>query len=95
MVADIRAGGSTSLRMIGPSSIPGACRGGRWHVSTVMNLVDRLGLREAACGMRQSRLMSLVEAGTNVAVGLLVAVTTEIVVFPMLGLRQAHQRHAS
>ena len=24
-------------------------RGGRWHVSTVMNLLDRLGLREAAC----------------------------------------------
>ena len=37
--------------------------------------------------MRQSRLMSLVEAGTNVAVGLLVAVTTHIVVFPMLGLQ--------
>ena len=45
--------------------------------------------------MCQFRLMSLVEAGTNVAVGLLVAVTTEIVVFPMLGLRQAHQGHAS
>jgi hypothetical protein len=24
-------------------------RGGRWHVSTVMNLLDRLGLRGAAC----------------------------------------------
>ena len=24
-------------------------RGGRWHISTVMNLLDRLGLREAAC----------------------------------------------
>jgi hypothetical protein len=24
-------------------------RGGRWHVSTVMNLLDRLELREAAC----------------------------------------------
>ena len=24
-------------------------RGGRWHVSTVTNLLDRLGLREAAC----------------------------------------------
>ena len=41
-------------------------RGGRWHVSTVTNLLDRLGLREA---MRQSRLMSLVEAVANVAVG--------------------------
>ena len=24
-------------------------RGGRWHVSTVRNLLERLGLREAAC----------------------------------------------
>jgi hypothetical protein len=37
--------------------------------------------------MRQSRLMSLVEAVANVAVGLLVAVATQIVVFPMLGLQ--------
>ena len=36
--------------------------------------------------MRQSRLMSLVEAVTNVVVGLLVAVATQIVVFPILGL---------
>ena len=41
-------------------------RGGRWHVSTVTNLLDRLGLRRR---MRQSRLMSLVEAVTNVVVG--------------------------
>ena len=53
-------------------------RGGRWHVSTVMNLLDRLGLREAA--MRQSRLMSLVEAVANV-----VATSpsrSEIAIFP-------------
>jgi hypothetical protein len=37
--------------------------------------------------MRQTRLMSLVEAGTNVAVGLLVAVGTQIVVFPILGFQ--------
>ena len=37
--------------------------------------------------MRQSRLMSLVEAVTNVAVGLLVAVATQIVVFPILGVQ--------
>ena len=37
--------------------------------------------------MRQSRLMSLVEAVTNVVVGLLVAVATQIVVFPILGLQ--------
>jgi hypothetical protein len=36
--------------------------------------------------MRQSRLMSLVEAVANVAVGLLLAVTTQIVFFPILGV---------
>ena len=36
--------------------------------------------------MRQSRLMSLVEAVANVIIGLLVAVATQIVVFPILGL---------
>ena len=37
--------------------------------------------------MRQSRLMSLVEAVTNVAVGLVVAVATQLAVFPILGLQ--------
>jgi hypothetical protein len=37
--------------------------------------------------MRQSRLMSLVEAVTNVVVGLVVAVATQLVVFPILGLQ--------
>jgi hypothetical protein len=36
--------------------------------------------------MRQSRLMSLVEAVANVAIGLLVAVATQIAVFPLFGL---------
>ena len=36
--------------------------------------------------MRQSRLMSLVEAVANVVVGLPVAVGTQIAVFPMFGL---------
>ena len=36
--------------------------------------------------MRQSRLMSLAEAMANVVVGLLVAVATQIIVFPLLGL---------
>ena len=36
--------------------------------------------------MQQSHLMSLLEAMTNVVVGLLVAVTTQIMVFPILGL---------
>ena len=49
---DIRAGGATSLRAIADElNARGMLtrRGGRWHVSTVMNLLDRLGLREAAC----------------------------------------------
>lgn len=37
--------------------------------------------------MRQSRLMSPVEAVAAVVVGLLVAVATQIVVFPVLGLQ--------
>ena len=64
-------------------------RGGRWHVSTVMNLLDRLGALGG--GMRQSRLMSLVEGVVYVVVGLLVAVATQLLVFPILGL---HARSA-
>ena len=37
--------------------------------------------------MRQSRLMSLVEAAANVAVGYTVAVLTQVLVFPLFGLR--------
>lgn len=37
--------------------------------------------------MKQSRLMSLFEAIANVAVGYGVAVATQILVFPMFGLR--------
>lgn len=36
--------------------------------------------------MRQSRLMSLVEAGTNVVVGYGVAVLTQMAVFSLFGL---------
>ena len=36
--------------------------------------------------MRQSRLMSLVEALANVAVGYAIAVLTQLLVFPMFGL---------
>ena len=36
--------------------------------------------------MTQSRGMSLIEAVTNVAVGYVLAVTTQIVVFPWFGL---------
>ena len=52
MIADIRCGGSTSLRAIaGELNARGMLtrRGGRWHVCTVMNLLDRLGIREATC----------------------------------------------
>jgi DNA invertase Pin-like site-specific DNA recombinase len=52
VVADIRAGGATSLRAIAAElNARGMLtrRGGRWHVSTVVNLLDRLGDREAAC----------------------------------------------
>ena len=87
VVDDIRGLGRTSLRAIaGELNARGMLtrRGGRWHVSTVMNLLDRLGAAGGA--MRQSRVMSLVEAVTNVAVGLIVAMATQIVVFPMFGL---------
>ena len=52
VVADIRAGGATSLRAIA-EELNGrgmlTRRGGRWYVSTVTNLLDRLAQREAAC----------------------------------------------
>jgi hypothetical protein len=37
--------------------------------------------------MRQSRAMSLVEAGTNVVVGFLLALATQLAAFPLIGLR--------
>jgi hypothetical protein len=37
--------------------------------------------------VRQSRMMPLVEATANVLVGLIVAVATQIVVFPVFGLQ--------
>ena len=40
-----------------------------------------------AAGGKQSRRMSLVEAITNVAVGFLVALLTQIIVFPLFGLQ--------
>jgi DNA invertase Pin-like site-specific DNA recombinase len=48
VVEDIRAGGAMSLRAIA-AELNGrgilTRRGGHWHVSTVMNLLDRLGQR--------------------------------------------------
>lgn len=36
--------------------------------------------------MTQSRTMSLVEAGTNVIVGYVLAIVTQILIFPIFGL---------
>jgi hypothetical protein len=41
----------------------------------------------------QSRLMSLVESGTNVAVGFAVALATQFVVFPLFGLHASAREH--
>jgi hypothetical protein len=43
--------------------------------------------------MKQSRLMSLVEAVTNVIVGYGLAVVTQIIVFPWFGLEAALGEH--
>lgn len=56
VVTDIRAQGATSLRAIAAElNARGMLtrRGGRWHASTVANLLDRLGMRETACGRRR------------------------------------------
>jgi DNA invertase Pin-like site-specific DNA recombinase len=50
---DIRSGGAMTLRATaGELNARGMLtrRGGRWHVSTVMNLIERLVLREEPCG---------------------------------------------
>ena len=52
VVDDIPSGGATSLRAIAHElNARGMLtrRGGRWHVSTVTNLLDRLGPREERC----------------------------------------------
>ncbi len=56
-------------------------RGGRWHVLTVTNLLDRLG--GDGGGMYQSRRMSLVEALASVGICYAVAVLVQIVLFPV------------
>lgn len=43
--------------------------------------------------MKQSRRMSLIEAITNVAVGYILAVVTQIIVFPWFGLEAALGEH--
>jgi hypothetical protein len=52
VVEDIRAGGAISPRAIAAELNERGMltrRGGRWHISTVLNLLDRLGLREGLC----------------------------------------------
>jgi DNA invertase Pin-like site-specific DNA recombinase len=52
VIEDIRAGGAIGLRAIAAELNERGMltrRGGRWHVSTVMNLLDRLGLRDGSC----------------------------------------------
>ncbi len=41
----------------------------------------------------QSRAMSLVESATNVVVGYLLAILTQLVVFPLFGLEAALSEH--
>ena len=43
--------------------------------------------------MKQSRLMSLVEAATNVLVGYVLAIATQIVVFPWFGIETGIAEH--
>ena len=43
--------------------------------------------------MKQSRIMSLVEAATNVVVGYVLAIATQIVVFPWFGIETGLAEH--
>ena len=43
--------------------------------------------------MTQSRRMSFVEATTNVVVGYVLAIATQLLVFPIFGLEAALQEH--
>ena len=43
--------------------------------------------------MRQSRIMSMVEAATNVFVGYVLAIVTQIVVFPWFGIETGLTEH--
>lgn len=43
--------------------------------------------------MKQSRLMSLIEAATNVIVGYMLAVVTQVVVFPWFGIETGLSEH--
>src|SRR5690606_6580370 len=51
------------------------------------------GRRGRRCSMKQSRFMSLVEAATNVVVGYILAIATQIVVFPWFGIETGLAEH--
>jgi hypothetical protein len=43
--------------------------------------------------MKQSRLMSLVESIANIAVGYVLALATQVIVFPLFGIRASLPEH--
>ena len=43
--------------------------------------------------MRQSRIMSMIEATTNVIVGYVLAILTQLAIFPLFGLDAALSEH--
>ena len=43
--------------------------------------------------MRQSRMMSMIEAATNVVVGYVLAIATQILVFPWFGIETGLAEH--
>ena len=43
--------------------------------------------------MRQSRTMSMIEAATNVVVGYVLAIATQILVFPWFGIETGLAEH--
>ena len=45
--------------------------------------------------MNQSRTMSLIESVANVAVGYVLAIATQLVVFPVFGIEAALREHLS
>jgi hypothetical protein len=56
----------------------------------------RGGIRDGVSGesaMKQSRMMSLVEATANVVFGYVLAIATQIVVFPWFGIKAGLAEH--
>ncbi len=43
--------------------------------------------------MKQTRIMSMIEAATNVVVGYVLAIATQIVVFPWFGIETGLKEH--